>query len=159
MDLIFPSWHSGYPTMRCCSTLLPPAEYQNYLVISISTDLWWKPAFSVKCTFFWRMNHLLRKWYEFSSRALFLRDFLFKMPSHNLMGVVVQVPQPPALPLPAGLWLDDVFCETPELSCSPLSYWKGETYYGRMCQTESLPREQSERAWHLSWSLHRKSQW
>lgn len=52
-----------------------PAEEQNYLVISISSDHGGKTAFSLKCTFFGKMNNLLRKGSEVSSRDLSLGDF------------------------------------------------------------------------------------
>lgn len=76
------------------------------------------------------MNHLLGKSSEVSSRHPSLGDFSFQngiTPSHGSCGSSAASF---CLPLPPGPWLDDVSYETPELSCSPLSYGKGKACYG-----------------------------
>lgn len=117
-------------------TKLTSAEYQNYLEISISNNLW-KVAFSIKCTF--------KKFTQCSETSLGEPNpkplNIFSNSITNLMGDVVKVLLYPQDCL-------DVSYETPELSCRKCR--KGHA------RQKALPRDQSESMWHLIYSSHRK---
>lgn len=98
------------------------------------------------------MNHLLGKSSEFSSRHPSLGDFSLQndiTPSHGSRGSSAASF---CLPLPPGLWLDDVSYETPELSCSPLSYGKGKACYGEDMPGRKLYPESRVKA-HGIWAV------
>lgn len=92
------------------------------------------------------MNHLLGKCSELSGRDSSLRAFS----PQNAVATLWRCGSSVAsfcLPLPTGLWMDDVSYETPVLLCSPLSCWKRKAWYGKDTAGRKLYPESEVKAY------------